>query len=60
MKVLVTKAFDFAIGGTQVVHYAEGEHDLPERAAEIALAEGWGKKIVKKTGHRRKRADKEN
>ncbi len=59
MKVLVTRAFKFAIGGTEVVDFDKGERDLPDRAAEIALQEGWAKKIVAKPGSRRKQAVKE-
>ena len=60
MKVLVTQAFKFAIGGTEVVEFDKGERDLPKRAAEIALKEGWAQKIVAKPAHRRKQAVKES
>ena len=46
MKLVVTKAFKFAIGGTQVVRFKQGEADLPQEAADIALKEGWAEKIA--------------
>lgn len=41
MKVRVTKPFKFAPDGFTVVEYSKGVQVLPERASEVALAEGW-------------------
>jgi len=37
----VIKAFTFCIDGIHPTEFGEGLHDLPERVAAVALAEGW-------------------
>jgi hypothetical protein len=53
----VTVPFKFFHDGINPTEYGEGLHDLPERAAEVAIAEGWAEEatnpdapVVKKPG----------
>jgi hypothetical protein len=66
MRCKVIKAFAYAYGGTDVVHYAAGELlDLPAECAALAVAEGWavaddGEKAVKPAANKARKAAPEN
>ena len=48
MKVRVTRPFKFSPDGCAVVEYEKGVQDLPERAVEVALQEGWAVTVGQK------------
>lgn len=37
----VIKAFSIYLDGINPTRFEEGQQDLPDRAAEVALSEGW-------------------
>lgn len=49
--LVVKKSFRYSPDGVTVVEYPPGEHEVDDRCAEIAEAEGWGRI---KTDRRRK------
>lgn len=62
-KIRVKTAFNWAREGVHVESFAPGEHEVPDRCAEVALEEGWAepadappKKTSRKTS--RKKATK--
>jgi len=66
MRCKVIKAFAYAYGGTDVVHYAAGELlELPAECAELAIAEGWavpadGEKAAKPAANKARKPAPEN
>ena len=43
-KIIVKKPFRYAFRGCEVVEFNEGEQDVAEEVAELALAEGWAER----------------
>lgn len=41
MPMIIIKTFRYAFRGCDVVEYSEGEQDVPDEVATLALAEGW-------------------
>lgn len=39
--ITIKTPFRYAFRGCEVVDFAEGEQDVPEEVASLALAEGW-------------------
>ena len=40
-KINITKPFRYAFRGCEVADFHEGEQDVPEEVAALAIAEGW-------------------
>jgi len=46
MKIKVTKPFKYADQGIHVIHYDLGIHKVSKRCTEIAIEQGWAKKVI--------------
>ncbi len=46
IKIKVLKPFSYAYDGIKLVHYAPGEHKVLKECADVAIQEGWAKKVT--------------
>lgn len=52
MKIKVLKAFRFAEDGVTVTAYEPGVHEVPQAVADVALQEGWARKLLLRRGRK--------
>jgi len=57
MKIRVTKQFSWARDGIHVETYQPGEHDVPERCAEVAIENDWARAVAAKKAPAPKKAE---